>query len=111
MKNIDSIWNLIDELSKYENSTIKDRVLKLMEESGELSAEVLKISGYKVNNLSPDELRKKILLESVDCLVVIMNILITEKYTKEEVIEMSNQQINKWINQKSLQPDKLWKNL
>jgi hypothetical protein len=97
-EDLDYIYDLIKNVSKFEGYGLIERVCKLQEEVGELSAETLKSIGFKKNTLSSEEVRKNILLEAVDCLIMSMDILSHQKFSKKEIIEMSNSQIEKWLN-------------
>lgn len=97
-ENFDYIYELIQNVSELEGYGLIERVCKLQEEVGELSAETLKMIGFKNSNLSQEEIKQNILLESVDCLIMSMDILSTQGYTKDEIVKMANSQINKWVN-------------
>lgn len=95
---IDYIYDLSSSTSQLDKGGISERALKLGEEFGELSAEILKLLEYKNSKENKSEIKNKILLESVDCLIVIFDIFTYMGFTKEEVINMSEKQINKWLN-------------
>lgn len=97
-ENFDYIYELIQNVSELEGYGLIERVCKLQEEVGELSAETLKMIGFKNSNLSQEEIKQNILLESVDCLIMSMDILSTQGYSKDEIIKMADSQINKWVN-------------
>jgi len=104
--NLDYIFELTKESSLIESSAKGEinpviKALKLCEESGELAAEVLKLIEYKFNKLgeSKNEIKNNILLESVDCMIVVFDILNKFGFTINQIIEMSESQINKWIGQ------------
>jgi hypothetical protein len=97
-EDLDYIYDLIKNVSKFEGYGLIERVCKLQEEVGELSAEALKSIGFKKNKLSSEEIRKNILLEAVDCLIMSMDILSHQKFSKKEIIEMVDSQIEKWLN-------------
>ena len=61
-QNIDTIFNLIKKISPSQYGSLELRGLKLQEEVGELSAEILKTSGFKSSDLSKEEIREKLLL-------------------------------------------------
>jgi hypothetical protein len=54
--------------------------------------------GFKNSNLTKEQIKENILLESVDCLIMSMDILSTQGYSKDEIIKMADSQINKWVN-------------
>lgn len=95
---IDHIHELIKNVSKLETGGLIERGLKLSEESGELAAEILKLVDFKKNNLTKEQIRENILLESSDCLIVILDIMIHMGFSKEEIVNMSEKQINKWVS-------------
>lgn len=78
--------------------TLTDRALKLNEEVGELSAEVLKLSGYKVSGLSKEEIRSRIIEEAVDAQVMIIDILENVEATDQEIINCAEDAVNKWLS-------------
>jgi len=98
VENFDYIYNLIQSVSELEGYGLIERVCKLQEEVGELSAETLKLIGFKNSNLTESEIRRNILLEGVDCLIMSMDILSTQGYTKDEIIKMADSQISKWVS-------------
>lgn len=96
---IDSVFDLVEKATKYEKTKgLSERCLKLGEEYGELSAEILKLSGYKRSKETKEEIRRNILLESSDCLIMIFDIMIEMGFTKKEITDMSDSQIKKWIS-------------
>jgi hypothetical protein len=98
-EDLDYIFDLVKNVSSAQGYGLSERVVKLQEEVGELSAEVLKLKGFKKSDLSKDEIRNNILLETVDCLIMSMDILSHEKFQKKEIIEIADKQIEKWLSQ------------
>ncbi len=98
-QNIDTIFNLIKKISPSQYGSLELRGLKLQEEVGELSAEILKTSGFKSSDLSKEEIREKLLLESCDCLIMILDIMTHQKFTDIEIVNMCESQLSKWKNQ------------
>ncbi len=98
-EDLDYIFDLVRNVSSAQGYGLSERVVKLQEEVGELSAEVLKLRGFKKSDLSKDEIRNNILLETVDCLIMSMDILSHEKFQKKEIIEIADKQIEKWLSQ------------
>jgi hypothetical protein len=92
------IYELVKQTSSAENGSIVEKGLKLNEEVGELSAELLKIVGYKHTTDSHDVIMEKALLESVDSLIMIFDIMIKLGFTKDQIVEMAEKQVNKWLN-------------
>lgn len=95
---LDYIYDLVETSSKYEKHGLLERGLKLGEEYGELAAEILKLKEFKRTLESKEEIRKNILLESTDCLIMIYDIISHMKFKKEEVVDMAEKQIGKWIS-------------
>jgi len=96
---IDYIYSLVKSVSPLEKSDITKKGLKLNEEVGELSAEILKLVNYKYHNDTEQEVRDNLLQEGVDSLIMIFDILTSQNYSKEEVVSVSEQKIEKWLNQ------------
>jgi hypothetical protein len=97
-EDLDYIYTLIQNVSELEGYGLIERVCKLQEEVGELSAETLKLIGFKNSNLSEQDIKRNILLEAVDCLIMSMDILSTQGFTKDEIIKMADSQISKWVS-------------
>lgn len=96
---IDYIFDLVRDTSKLTTHGLTERGLKLSEEVGELSAEILKLNGHKFSNLSESQIKNNLLLESVDCLIMVFDIMSYLGFSKQQITEMSEQQINKWLSQ------------
>lgn len=94
---LDYIYDLVIDVSNLEKPGILERGLKLGEEYGELSAEILKMVNYKKTTEDKKTIENNILLESTDCLIMIFDIMNQMKFTKEEICNMAEKQINKWI--------------
>ncbi len=94
---IDYVYDLVTNASKYEKHGLLERGLKLGEEYGELSAEILKLKGYKRTTEDENKINYNILLESTDCLIMIFDIMTNMGFTKEQICDMSEKQVNKWL--------------
>jgi hypothetical protein len=94
---IDYVYDLVTNASKYEKHGLLERGLKLGEEYGELSAEILKLKGYKRTTEDEGRIHYNILLESTDCLIMIFDIMTNMGFTKEQICDMSEKQVNKWL--------------
>ena len=94
---IDYIYDLVENASKYEKNGLIEKGLKLGEEYGELSAEILKLKGYKKTYEDKDVIKDNILLESTDCLIMVFDIMSTMGFTKDQICGMAERQVNKWI--------------
>ena len=100
IQSIDYIYDLVCKVSPLENSNnISSKGLKLNEEVGELSAEILKLIKYKYHNDTEEQIRQNLLEEAADSIIQVFDILADLKYTKEELIEASEKKIDKWLNQ------------
>lgn len=97
-EDFDYIYTLIQNVAELEGFGLLERVCKLQEEVGELSAETLKLIGFKNSSLSDKEIKQNILLEAVDCLIMSMDILSTQGYSKDEIIKIADSQISKWVS-------------
>ena len=95
---IDYVFDLVINASKYENHGLIERGLKLGEEYGELSAEILKLKGYKKTTEDEGRINYNILLESTDCLIMIFDIMAHMGFTKEQICDMAEKQVNKWLS-------------
>ena len=94
---IDYVFDLVTNASQYEEEGILERGLKLGEEYGELSAEILKLKGYKRTTEDEGRIHYNILLESTDCLIMIFDIMTKMGFTKEQICGMAEKQVNKWL--------------
>ena len=95
---IDYVFDLVINASKYEKHGLIERGLKLGEEYGELSAEILKLKGYKKTTEDEGRINYNILLESTDCLIMIFDIMAHMGFTKEQICDMAEKQVNKWLS-------------
>ncbi len=94
---IDYVYDLVNNASKFESPGLLERGLKLGEEYGELSAEILKLVEYKRTNEDKKTIKNNILLESTDCLIMIFDIMSQMGFTKDEICSMAENQVNKWM--------------
>lgn len=94
---IDYVYDLVTNASKYEKHGLLERGLKLGEEYGELSAEILKLVGYKKTTEDEGRINYNILLESTDCLIMVFDIMTNMGFTKEQICDMAEKQVNKWL--------------
>jgi hypothetical protein len=95
---IDYVYDLVINASKYEKHGLIERGLKLGEEYGELSAEILKLKGYKRTTEDEGRINYNILLESTDCLIMVFDIMTHMGFTKEQICDMAEKQVNKWLS-------------
>lgn len=94
---VDYVFDLVTNASQYESEGLLERGLKLGEEYGELSAEILKFVGYKKNSETKEQINYNILLESTDCLIMIFDIMTQMGFKKEQICDMAEKQVNKWL--------------
>lgn len=100
IQTIDDVFDLVKETSITENkNNISEKGLKLNEEVGELSAEILKLTGYKYTKDTTQQIRENLLQEASDSIIMIFDILNTLGYTKSEIVESSTSKVDKWLNQ------------
>ena len=89
----------IKNVSKLEKRPLITRGLKLMEESGELAAEILRYKGEKTSNgKTQQEILQDLHLEAVDVMLMAMDILITTGASDEEITKIIDNQLNRWKN-------------
>lgn len=94
----DYLYDLVKNACQLEKQvTLAEKGLKLTEEVGELSAEILKITGYKYTNDTKEEAIQKALLESCDVLIMIFGLMIQLGFTKQQIVDMTESQVNKWL--------------
>lgn len=93
------VYQLVSNASNSVNvGSLTEKCLKLNEEVGELSAEVLKMSNYKKSDLSKSEVRDRIVEEAVDSLVMVIDILTTVNATNQEITDATEDAVNKWLS-------------
>ena len=87
----------VRKVSKLEKRSLLARGLKLNEEAGELSAEILKLLGEKgKKGKTKEEVREHLHLEGVDCLLMAMDILCHTGATDKDITKIMNSQLKKW---------------
>jgi NTP pyrophosphatase (non-canonical NTP hydrolase) len=92
------VFSLIRKASNsIERTALIKKALKLNEEVGELSAEVLREDGYKDSTYTKEEIRRRIIEEAVDSLVMIGDILNDVKATDSEIIDCTEDAVTKWL--------------
>lgn len=90
------LYNLICEVSRLENKTVIERTVKLSEEVGELSAEILKLHGLKGTNDTVRELKQHVKKECIDVILVTLSILKKYDTDYEEFEEIYMEKLEKW---------------
>lgn len=108
-KDMNYVFDLISKASKESKSEhlMSEKALKLNEEVGELSAEVLKLSGYKPSDLTKEEIRERIISESVDSLLMIVDILTAVDTKQEEINQCVEKAVEKWRGHIKTKQEKL----
>lgn len=87
---------------------IRNAALKVMEESGELAAEILKLLGHKKSKDNKATIIKKIKSEGVDVFLTALDVLNLVGISKEEIINLSEKAVTKW-KQKHIKKQKIKK--
>lgn len=72
------------------------RSAKLSEESGEVAAEVLKLTGYKKTTKTTREVREDLKEEAIDALITSLDVINHLKMSEDEVVYILEQKLNEW---------------
>lgn len=83
-------------VSRLEKKSLSRRGLKLNEEAGELSAEILKYLGEKGSDKPKSEILKDLHLEAVDVMLMAMDILVRTGAKDKDITKIMNKQLDKW---------------
>lgn len=87
-------------LSKLADRDLMARGMKLSEECGELSAEILKYYGLKgTKGKTKQEVLDHLRLEACDCLIMAMDILVHTDTSSSQLNEIVTKQLDKWEGQ------------
>ena len=86
------------ELDPRKSMTVSDKLVKLQEEVGEISAAHLKQLGYKPSKNSIKSIRDNKKEEYADALIVIYDLILADGFTFEEVEEELDKGVEKWYN-------------
>lgn len=87
----------VRKVSKLEKRSLLARGLKLNEEAGELSAEILKFLGEKgKNGKTKAEVLDHLRLEAVDVWLMASDILCYTNTSDEQITDIMNSQLSKW---------------
>ena len=87
----------VRKVSKLEKRSLLARGLKLNEEAGELSAEILKLLGEKGRKgKTKSEVLDDLRLEGIDCLLMSMDVLCHVGTTDKQITKIMNSQLKKW---------------
>lgn len=79
-----------------DKQTIENMLLKLMEEVGELSCDILKIKQYKVNTEDKKDVLANAKEEVVDCFAILINISEKLDISDEEMVKIFGKKLKKW---------------
>ena len=91
------IPNRLIKISKKETRSLACRGLKLTEEAGELSAEILKYLGKKGRNgKTKEEVLAHLHLEAIDVMIMAMDILVHTNAREKEINDIMESQLKKW---------------
>lgn len=86
----------IDDLTKQDKKTIEQKVMKCLEELGELSQKILIYEKCHGTSYKPMTAKDDILEEISDVLIVTMSINAHYNFTYEELHAMIYKKMNKW---------------
>jgi NTP pyrophosphatase (non-canonical NTP hydrolase) len=79
-----------------EKSTIENMILKLVEEVGELSCDILKLKQYKVNDEKKEDILTNAKEEVVDCFIILINISEKLDISDEDMVKIFRKKLKKW---------------
>lgn len=102
MKNLSQVYKEIQKVSdlakevKSSDQTLENKVLKLMEESGELATDTIKLNGYKVSKQSKKDIEENMEEEIVDVLLVILDIAHQRNMPEKRLGELMKKKLAKW---------------
>lgn len=100
----DTVYNRVKTLSQGDGQSIENRILKLQEEVGEASADVLMMRGYKHNkkNLTFEKLVEELNLEAVDILIVAFDLMAVLGISNEKAKVIFDEKMKVWETQQKL---------
>lgn len=105
----ENIFKKMKKLNKVERKSLVEKALKLNEEAGELSAEILKLQGRKgTNGKKRPEIVYDSLLELADIQLMVASICDDLGYNYEELCAAISQKITKYED--NLKKQKDWEN-
>ena len=91
------IPKIVRKLSKLEKRPLLGRSVKLMEEAGELAAEILRLENMKSRKgKSKEQVLYDLHLEAVDCMLMAMDILAHTGATDARIKSIMKNQVEKW---------------
>ncbi len=95
-KKVKEISNLQESINPATEKMLMQRALKLNEEAGEVCAAVLKLSGYKSTDETPQEIKENLKEEAIDCLITSLDVINHLRMSEDEVVYILEQKLNKW---------------
>jgi NTP pyrophosphatase (non-canonical NTP hydrolase) len=93
---MEELYERIATLDTQDKKEMSFKLVKLMEEVGEIAEAFLEYDGYKRSGKSKTECKENILEECSDALLMIYSILNVNGNSLEEIKEMINKKCNKW---------------
>jgi NTP pyrophosphatase (non-canonical NTP hydrolase) len=105
---MDQIIDRINKLSKSDNKNLLETCIKIQEEVGELSAELLKIRGKKGSNGQLRfQIEENILEECCDVLIMAFSLLNKFKFNRTKIKKAFNKKLDK--AEINIKKQKIWK--
>lgn len=97
MKNdMNSIFKRILSISKNDTKSALEKCVKIQEEVGELSAEVLKLRGKKgAKGLNKSQIKENLLEECCDVIIITYSLMHKLKFNKERIHKAFHRKLNK----------------
>ncbi len=95
---VNKIIKRIYKLDSLDKEKVLAKFTKLIEETGELGAEILLLEGYKYNKENKSEVQIKLdaLDECADIFIMLMVVSKTLGFDFKDIIKSSNRKLNKW---------------
>jgi NTP pyrophosphatase (non-canonical NTP hydrolase) len=99
----------VRKVSKLETKNLVERGLKLTEEVGELSTEILRYKQLKsADGLTAEQVMHNLQYEAVDVMLMAMDILAYTGASDSKIEEMVNYQLARWKKGNDDLPEKIW---
>jgi NTP pyrophosphatase (non-canonical NTP hydrolase) len=94
MMSFNDVFRKMKSLNKIEKKTIIEKALKLNEETGELSAEILKLKGFKGSNgKNYNQVKNEAVLEVADIMIVLMSICVDLEISVTDILKSCDKKI------------------
>lgn len=105
---LDSTLDRIRSLSRFDRKNALEKCIKIQEEVGELSAEILKIRGKKgAKGLKKPQLEENLLEECCDVLIITYSLMHKLRFSKQRIANALNKKLDK--AELNIPKQKLWK--